>query len=157
MDGLSAAASVIAVIQISGQVFDLCRTYYSEVKDAKIDMQRLCDEVTSLQNVLTNVSRLTSDKLPILDFLNQPNGPVQQCLIELIALAAKLNPGQGRDKMRQFGLRALKWPFSGKEVDKAITAIERHKATFNFALTVDQTYVGLYSCPSCIEEPPCNL
>jgi hypothetical protein len=156
MDGLSAAASVIAVVQISGQVFDLCRTYYSEVRDARTDIQRLCDEVTSLQNVLTNVTHLTSAKLPILDFLNQPNGPVQQCLTELITLAAKLNPGQEKDKMRQFGLRALKWPFSSKDVDKAITAIGRHKTTFNLALAADQTYVELYSCPACIEEPPCN-
>ena len=72
MDGLSAAASVIAAVQISGQVFNLCQTYYSEVSDARRDMQRLCDEVTSLRNVLINVACLTSDKLPILDLLNQP-------------------------------------------------------------------------------------
>jgi hypothetical protein len=155
MDGLSAAASVIAVVQVSRQVFDLCRTYYSEVKDARTDIQRLCDEVMSLQNVLTSVTHLASAKLPILDLLNQPDGPVQQCLTELIALAAKLNSGQGKDKMRQFGLRALKWPFSSKDVDKAITAIGRHKTTFTLALTADQTYVELY-CPACIKEPPYN-
>jgi hypothetical protein len=32
MDDLSTAASVIAAIQISEHVFDLCRTYYLEVK-----------------------------------------------------------------------------------------------------------------------------
>jgi ankyrin repeat domain-containing protein 50 len=156
MDGLSAAACVIAVIQISGQVFDLCRMYYSEVKDARTDIQRLCDEVTSLQNVLTNVAHLTSAKLPTLDLLNQPDGPVQHCLTDLIALAAKLNSGQGKDKMRHFGLRALKWPFGSKDVDKVITTIGRHKTTFTLALTTDQTYVELYSCPACIEEPPYN-
>jgi hypothetical protein len=41
MDGLSAAASVIAVLQISAQLFDLCRTYYLNVKDARKDTQRL--------------------------------------------------------------------------------------------------------------------
>lgn len=153
MDGLSAAASVIAVIQISGQVFDLCRTYYSEVRDARTDIQRLCDEVTSLQNVLTNVAHMTSAKLPTLGLLNQPDGPVQQCLTELIALAAKLYPGQGKDKMRQFGLRALKWPFSSKDIEKVITAIGRHKTTFSLALAADQTYVELCYCP---KGPPCN-
>jgi hypothetical protein len=74
-----------------------------------------------------------------LGLLNQPDGPVQQCLTELIKLAAKLNPGQGKDTMKQFGLRALKWPFSSKDVDKAIATIERHKATFNLALAADQT------------------
>jgi len=137
MDGISAAASVIAAIQIAGQVFDLCRKYYLEVKDARKDIQRLRDEVTSLQDVLINVADLTdapgSAKSSILA-LNQPDGPVQQCRTELIRLATKLDPGQGKDKMTQLGLRALKWPFSSKEIDKAITTIGRHKMTFNLAL-----------------------
>jgi hypothetical protein len=143
MDGISAAASIIAVIQISGQVIDLCRTYYSEVRDAKTDIQRLREEITSLQTVLTKVADLanapSAAELSTLGLLNQPDGPVQQCLAELIKLAAKLNPVQGKDTMKQFGLRALKWPFSSKDVDKAITTIERHKATFNLALAADQT------------------
>ena len=32
MEVLGAAASVIAVIQISAEVFDICRKYYIEVK-----------------------------------------------------------------------------------------------------------------------------
>ncbi|KAH0533900.1 hypothetical protein FGG08_007482, partial [Glutinoglossum americanum] len=147
MDGLSAAAGVIAVVQISGQVFDLCRTYYLEVKDARKDIKRLRDEVTSLQDVLANVADLAdapgSAKLSILGLLNRPDGPVQQCQTDLIGLVEKLEPWQGKDKMKQFGLRALKWPFSSKDVDKAITAIGRYKATFNLALTADHTTLAL--------------
>lgn len=143
MDGISAAASIIAVIQISGQVINLCRTYYSGVRGAKMDIQRLREEITSLQTVLTKVADLANApdaaKLSTLGLLNQPDGPAQQCLTELITLAAKLSPGQGKDTMKQFGLRALKWPFSSKDVDKTITTIERHKATFNLALAADQT------------------
>jgi hypothetical protein len=143
MDGISAAASIIAVIQISEQIISLCRTYYSEVRDAKKNIQRLREEMTSLQTVLTKVADLAnapnSAKLSTLSLLNQPDGPVRQCMMELITIAAKLNPGQGKDTMKQFGLRALKWPFSSKDVDKAITTIERHKATFNLALAADQT------------------
>lgn len=160
MDGLSTAASIIAVIQIAGQVIDLCHTYYSEVKDARTDIERLRGEMTSLQDVLSKLRDLAkapgSTDLSIFSLLNQPDGPVQRCLTDSIALVAKLNPGQGKGKMRQFGLRALKWPFSSKEIDKAITSIGRHKATFNLALAADQTYVKLFSLPCCIEEPPCN-
>jgi len=142
MDGISAAASIIAVIQISGQVINLCQTYYSEVRDAKMDIRRLSEEITSLQAVLTKVADLANApnaaKLSALGLLNQPGGPAQQCLKELIALAAKLNLGQGKE-MKQFGLRALKWPFSSKDVDKFVTTIERHKTTFNLALAADQT------------------
>jgi len=143
MDGVSAAASVVAIIQISGQVFALCQGYYSEVKNARKDISRLRDEVTSLQDVLTNVRDLAdapgSSKLSNLDLLNQPDGLIQQCATELEGLAAKLNTGQGRDHMRQFGLRALKWPFSGKDVDKAISVIRGQKEMFNLALTADTT------------------
>ena len=145
MDGLSAAASVLTVIQISGKVFDLCRTYYLEVRDAREDIKRLCDEVTALQDVLTNVADLAeapgSAKLSIVGLLNQPDGPLQQCGIELQGLATKLELGQGKDMMKQFGLRALKWPFSSKDIDKAINAIGRYKAMFSLALTADQTCV----------------
>ncbi|KAH7378562.1 hypothetical protein BKA64DRAFT_648569 [Cadophora sp. MPI-SDFR-AT-0126] len=144
MDGLSTAASVIAVIQIAGQVFlsrNLCRTYYLDVKEARKDIQRLRDEVTSLQDVLTDVADLAdavnSAGPSILGLLNQPNGPVQLCQKDLAGLAAKLEPGHGKYKMKQFGYRALKWPFNSKEVEKLLTTIGRHKATFNLALTTD--------------------
>lgn len=143
MDPVSAAASVIAVVQISAQIFDLCLTYYSEVKDARTDIKRLRDEIMSLQSVLTQIADLAdargTTELSNLDLLNQPDGPVQQCRAELMALAAKLNSGQGKDKMRQFGLRALRWPFSRKDVDKTLLAIRRQKEIFTLALTADTT------------------
>ena len=148
MDVFNAAASIITVIQISGQLFDLCRTYYLEVKDARIDIQRLRSEAISLHDVLASVKDLAdapeSAKLPILGLLNKPDGPVQQCMTELEGLTAKLELGQGKDRMKKFGSRALKWPFSSRDIDKAINAIGRHKATFNLALTADQTYVELF-------------
>ncbi len=143
MDGVSAAASVVALTQISAQVFDLCRKYYTEVKEARKEIQRLRDEITSLQDVLTNVVDLADAsnpiKLSVLDRLNRADGPVQQCQSQLTGLVARLYPGDGPNRMRHLGLRALKWPFDSKDVDKVITAIERHKATFNLALTADLT------------------
>ena len=48
MDPLSATASIIAVIHVSSQVFNLCQKYYTGVKDARKDIQRLRNEVISL-------------------------------------------------------------------------------------------------------------
>lgn len=139
------AASVIAVVQISGRVFDLCWTYYSNVKDARNDIRRLRNEVTSLQAVLTKVAELAdtsgSAKLSMLDLLNQPDGPIQQCRAELEGLVAKLTSGQGKDHVKQTAWRALKWPLSSKEVTKIIMAIARNKDTFNLALAADQACV----------------
>lgn len=141
MDGLSATASVATLIQISGQVFDLCRTYYVEVKEARKDIQCLRDEMTSLQDVLISVADLadasSSTNFTILNRLNRVDGPVQKCRAQLTELLAKLEPGEGKNKMKQFGLRAMKWPFSSKEVRKTVVAIGRHRETFALALAKD--------------------
>jgi ankyrin repeat domain-containing protein 50 len=143
MDGLSVAASVIAVIQISSQILDLCRTYYINVKDARRNIERVRTEITSLQDVLTNVIDLTGDpnssSLRTLNILNQEDGLIQQCQLELADLAAKLEPREDKSRMRQFGLRALKWPLTTQEVDKLLVTIGRHKASLTLALTTDQT------------------
>ncbi|KAF8538591.1 hypothetical protein BDD12DRAFT_139382 [Trichophaea hybrida] len=140
MDGLS----VIAVIQVSGQIFNLCRDYYFAVKDARDDIQLLLDELTALQDVLESVAEMIeisdTSKLSILEILSKPNGPLEQCLAELNALETKLN-SDARDtgeRMRRFGRRALKWPFTCKDVEKSVGIIGRHKATFSLALTADQ-------------------
>jgi hypothetical protein len=136
MDGVSAAASIVAIVETSGQVFDLCRKYYSEVRNAREDIRRLRDEVMSLQDVLTNVADLVdvpgSARLPILDRLNRPEGPIEQCRNELNGLVAKLDT----EEMRS---RALMWPFNKKDISKAISVIRRQKDIFNLALTADMT------------------
>jgi hypothetical protein len=141
MAALGEAASIIAVIQVSGKVFDLCQTYYLGVKEARKDIQRLREEVMLLQDILTNVADLAEDpgtaKQSILSLLNQPHGPVQQCQKDLTGLVAKLEPGQAKDKMKQFGLRALKWPFTSKDIEKLLVITGRYKVTFNLALTAD--------------------
>ena len=142
MDPLGAAASVIAVIQISAKVFDICRKYYMEVKDARKDIQALRDEMISLQDVLINVADLAdapgSENLAVLQLLEKADGPIQQCDDYLNVLLVKLEGGR-KEKMRQFGLRALKWPFSNQEVMNIIVMIERYKGTFNLTLNTDQT------------------
>ncbi|PVH69881.1 hypothetical protein DL98DRAFT_438106, partial [Cadophora sp. DSE1049] len=135
------AASVIAVIDISAKIFELCQTYISAVKEARKDIQRLRDGVTSLQDVMTNVRDLAEDSSSsrrlVFSHLNQHNGPVQQCERDLRRLVAQLEVGDGENKMRQFGLRALKWPLSSKDIDKRLEVINDHKATFTLALTSD--------------------
>ena len=141
MDGLSGAAGVIAVIDISAKIFELCQNYVSAVKEARKDIQRLRDGVTSLQDVLTDVRDLaeesSSSRRTVLSRLSQHDGPVQRCERDLRQLVTQLEPGEGESKMRRVGLRALKWPFSSKDIDKRLQLINGHKATFILALTSD--------------------
>ena len=140
MDPLSTTASVIAVIQLTSKIFDLCRDYCLAVKHARKDIQKLRDEILSLEEVLTRVRDLEteSNSLPILQTLSRADGPLDRCRRDLSDLVQKLGTSEG---MRQFGLRGLKWPFSSKEVDSTVQSLFRHRSTFNIALTADNMYV----------------
>ena len=148
MDGLSGAASVIAVIDISAKIFELYQTYVSAVKEARKDIQRLRDEVTSLQDVMADVRDLAEDpsssRRSVFSRLNQHNGAVQQWERDLRGLLLQLELGEGEKKMRQFGLRALKWPFSSKDVNKCRKVVNDRKTTFTLALASDHLYVSCY-------------
>jgi hypothetical protein len=110
MEPLSVAASVIAIVDISGKVFNLYQKYHWEVKGARKDIQSLYNEVISLRNILANVADLAEDpgwdKLSVLSLLNDQDGPVEQCRKDLMELLEKIKPDQGETKMKQFGLRA---------------------------------------------------
>jgi hypothetical protein len=97
MDPLSAAASVIAVVQITSKVFDLCTNYYIHAKQAQDDIRRLKQEVNTLQDVLCSVLDLTDGENPsainVLEKVAKKDGLLEQCRDELTILLTKLNPG----------------------------------------------------------------
>ena len=139
MVGLGEAASIITIIQITEKILSLHEKYYSGIKKARRDMERLRDEVTSFHNVLMKVQELADGPKAIrLPASNSLAGGIQQGASELEDLRNRLDLGQGRRAMRRLGLRALKWPFTSKEVDKHVEMLGRHKATFTLALTTDQ-------------------
>jgi hypothetical protein len=139
MAGIGEAASVIAVIQISARVFSWCQEYIADVRDASKDVKRLSDGVYALVGVLKRIEGLDSAKLSNLDWLSQPGGQLERCKGHLDELAAKLYQGDGKGEMRRVGLRALKWHFSSKEIEKYLRIIDGHKAMLTLALTADQT------------------
>ena len=143
MDGLSTAASISAVIQITCQAYSLCQTYYLEVKKARKDINVLCKEIIAFQDVLRSVRDMASTHGPgtlsNLHVLCNADGLVAKCQKEMEELVSGLWSGFGKsEKMKQFGVRALKWPFRSKDIEKALIRIERYKTTLNLALTADQ-------------------
>lgn len=140
MDGLSAAASLIAVIEISAKITSLCLQYSAAVKDAKKDIERLQGKVADLRDVLGGVERLLNardvTRLPTAHRLERL---LKDCLQRLEELKARLIPGTTRKTMSRLGVRALKWPFTSKEVREIVVDLERCEQTFILALQVDQT------------------
>ena len=139
MDGLSVAASLIAVVQLSAQVFSLCQEYYIGVKHARDEIQRLSNEVLAIHEILEKISDLLdgpdSAKFSTLALLGKKNGPAQQCAAQLQEIKTRLEPHEG---MRKLGRRALQWPLKSDNVNKMVLALERYKSTFTLALSTDQ-------------------
>jgi hypothetical protein len=140
MDALGAAASVIAVVELSAKVVSVCVEYSRAIKNATKDIDLLLNELKSLQDVLEKVKQL----------LDGPNGSrlsASQSLrngldssgSELKTLDQKLEPSISRKRMSRIGLRALKWPFETEEVNKVLGRLERCKQAISLALQLDQT------------------
>lgn len=140
MDGLSAAGSVIAVIQISDRVVSLCSQYLKAVRKAKRDIKRLQGELGRLKTVLEGAQQI----------LEGPNGARLQtshrlhdgldgCSLQLSELEEKLNLGKMGKMMSH--LRALKWPFEKEEVDDNIQILKGYRDALSAALDIDTAYV----------------
>jgi hypothetical protein len=140
MDGLSAAASVTTIVDISAKIASLCFQYSVAVKDAKKDIDRLQRTVTDVKNVLEEVKHLLDgqDKLR-LSTTHKLSDSLEQCHQQLQGLNAQLEPGKTHKAMHRLGMRALKWPFTNKQVEKMVVSLEKYEQTFSLALQVDQT------------------
>ncbi len=122
------------------KVVSLCAEYYSHVKNAKKDAKRLCLEVRAFINVLQNLDKLARSPGATKLFASRSlSDDIRQCLTYLERLQKKLEPGKGRKAMSRCGIRALKWPFESKELEKDLDMLERYKSTFTAALNTDQT------------------
>jgi arginyl-tRNA synthetase len=138
MDGLSGAASVIAVMDISAKIGSLCFQYSMAVKDAKNDIERMQRKVGDITHILETIKQLleNQDKTR----LSTTQGlfdSLRQCLQELKDVKVKLEPGKGRKTMSRVGLRALRWPFTSKQVEKIVSTLDGYKQTFMSTLEVD--------------------
>ena len=141
MDGLSAAAGVIAVIQISEDVVSLCSPYLKAVKNAKSDIERLHGELSHLRAVLDGARKLFENpNVARLETSRLLDDGLRGCYSQLKDLETKLKGT--RKEMRFFGLRALKWPFESREVDNIIQTLSKFRDTLSASLNIDQTYVA---------------
>jgi metal-responsive CopG/Arc/MetJ family transcriptional regulator len=146
MAGIGEAASVIAIIDLSVKVASLCVQYSREVAGAKKEITSLQEELGALQNVLNQLNKL----------LDQPNGAklstapgIKRALgaikAQLQDVDKMLDIEKSRNPLRRYGLRAMKWPFESKTVEKIMARLEHHKSAITLALQVDQTYVIISS------------
>ncbi|KAL9024034.1 MAG: hypothetical protein Q9196_006812, partial [Gyalolechia fulgens] len=126
MEGLAGAASIITVVEVTAKIGKLCGTYIREVRHAPDDIERLRSKVVALHAVLMRLHKLPPSEIDA--------SAVQNCNKYLDSLLKRLEPKKQHSTMRRMGLRALKWPFTSKEVGDQVQAIEQYLVIFNLSL-----------------------
>ena len=140
MEGLGAATSVIAVLDLSAKVASLLVQYSRAVKDAPNNITRLQSEIKSLKNILGDVKQLLNDPASAkLSASQKLLEALNDCFSLLKSLAKILEPGKTQKTISRLGVRALRWPFESNEVDRIIRELDRCKQTISLALEIDQT------------------
>lgn len=146
MEILGSAASVIAVIQLTGSLVRVCGGYIQKVKHARANIITLRQAAEGLQPILQDLHKLlhnsSEKRLPTSTRLVSD---ITRCLSDLQvflqALNQRLESGIGKISMRKFGLRAWKWPLDRAEVDEEVQKLKRYQDLIFSALAVDRTYV----------------
>ncbi|KAH6700698.1 hypothetical protein BKA61DRAFT_529805, partial [Leptodontidium sp. MPI-SDFR-AT-0119] len=135
MDPLSAVASVIAVIQLTQVVSRVLKGYFSTAREARKDIDSLFSSITSLELILVEVSQIANNQHSedLAASLEHPGGPLQLLKAELEILRVILKAPRAPQSKGSLGtlVQSLQWPFKKGEVEKFLSAIERHKSTLN--------------------------
>jgi hypothetical protein len=142
MDPLGLTASLIAVIETSGQLISYCYKYQSGVRHAAQDAKKIGSEATGLLGTLQRLLSIAQDeeehhtaRLPALHALAQPDGLLTECQTELTSLMAKMKPKTGWDKIQS----SLVWPLQKGDVKEALNRLHRITMGLNLALTTEST------------------
>ncbi|KAL5614489.1 uncharacterized protein BROUX77_000326 [Berkeleyomyces rouxiae] len=140
MEVIGIAANVIAVVDLSVKVGSLCLQYAKDVNNASADINRLREEVASLQKVTEQVQSL----------LDKPNGErlrnshqldavLKQSYFHLDELDQRLESKPPRKLFGKLKLRTLKWPLQRGEVEVLVQSLRRYNETISWNLQVHQT------------------
>ncbi|CAG7565877.1 unnamed protein product [Fusarium equiseti] len=142
MDGLSAAASLIAVIQAIQMVISLCAPYLSSTNTTKHEIRRLQVELQTLTTIFEGVQRLLKSSVGArLDISQALNNTLHDCLCELERLATKLKTSldvNSQNKLWTNIRLRLKWPLASKDVDATIQTLSKFRDGLCVCLNVDQ-------------------
>src|SRR5256885_204326 len=135
MDPLSVTASVIAILQLAGEVIG----YLNDVKDSPKECRKCMVEISNSNTLLLKLNlRLSesSSKEPWyteVQGLAVKDGPLNQYKLALQQLLAKVKPANGMRKLAN----PLMWKFIKEEVASILARMERLKSLVSIALEMD--------------------
>lgn len=140
MDPLSVASGVAGLITLADVV--ISRTYNTIIacKHASEDSRKLLREVQALAGILQSLSALESKLGAVALQSHLPAAHILACQQTLQNIRDKLNKSDPKEdgiSIFQKAKRTLKWPLSASDTEKFLAEMERHKGTFDLALSVD--------------------
>ena len=152
MEALGAAASIIAVLQITNGVISVCYDYKALIKGTPWALTQTITELQDLRYLLETLDRVAEQKddLPSLErqkhtrslelLCGPESGPLTTCRLELEHLGnvIGLDLNDASLSKRKALLRAMQWQFKDKEVKQCLERIDRCKATLTLAITADE-------------------
>jgi hypothetical protein len=143
MDGLSTAASVIAVLQAIQIIVSLCSQYLASAKHAIYDIQRLQGELTRLGLIFEGAKMLLEGpKGTRLGTSKRLRSMLLPCTAQLEDLAAKLeerlDPKKPSTIAGKLHLR-MKWPFESEDIDRITLNLCKFRDALSVCLNIDQT------------------
>lgn len=136
-DPLSVAASIIALIQLTGALSVFGHGYIGGLRRGSADRRRLVEEFASLGAILQHLHDHGGGSGSDAGALQDLSGPLANCRLELDALADRMRPRKRKGLSRVW--RTLKWPLEEAETLQAVERIERYKTLFHFAVTADHS------------------
>ncbi|WDK08881.1 vegetative incompatibility protein HET-E-1 [Colletotrichum graminicola] len=156
------AVNIATIVELSTKIAKVCLQYSKEVKNAKEEIDRVEKETLNLKTVAESASELLEGPHGATLKTSQTLvGAAQAAASRLKALDAELRPSDTRKAMRRFGVRASKWPFQSRDVEKTVRDIERYTQMISMGLQIDQTGTERFysastrnSCSTNYQPPP---
>ncbi|KAM0718511.1 hypothetical protein Q7P37_005581 [Cladosporium fusiforme] len=140
MDPLSVASGVAGLITLAEVVISRTYNIIIACKHASEDSRKLLREVQALAGILQSVRTLET-KLGNQSLQSRiPAAQVLACQQTLQLIRDKLDKADPKEpglSRIQKTMRTLKWPISASDTEKFLSEMERHKSTFDLALSVD--------------------
>ncbi|KAK0667272.1 hypothetical protein QBC41DRAFT_254570, partial [Cercophora samala] len=148
MDPLSLAASVIAVVQVAGQVMKLCKQYIGAIQDVPADLRHMLIEISTLKGLFDSLNILV-DTETISQYVIALQAPAIGCRVVLGELE-KLLADSGIENTVPNGKKGVRfqrvitstwatltWPQKRSQAQKMLTELTSYKNTISLVLTAD--------------------
>lgn len=146
------AASVIAVIQISDRVIELCKFYIEALAETPSSLRALLIEISTLKTIfeaLQFLERCDHSTPALWMQISAPEGPIEECRRALTELE-KLFPPQFAQRGAQnthlskrqklnVAFSTIVWPLKQSQVKEILQRIGNYKAIIQLAVTTESS------------------